>query len=269
LSSILRALKKLETEPGHTGDKQHLDTQFVPLADVSRQKTALPIFKLAIGGGIVCGLVILAGWQLFSRKSEPLEVPVPEVSQQSIQATERNTGIPEQAVTPIESSAVAEPEEGTAEPIISEKAAVEVPGETAMEPPYASPPAAAQDKTSIADEQQAADTFVRLDEISEPELPRPKVADNIPAEEVVRTAQAAPDITYPAKEIEIPVLNDPEMKLQAITWSKDPQKRIAVINNRILRQGDTVAGYRIATINQDDIILNDRGDKWKLLFRIR
>ena len=65
------------------------------------------------------------------------------------------------------------------------------------------------------------------------------------------------------------MLNDPEMKLQAITWSKDPQKRIAVINNRIMRQGDVVSGYRIDTINQDDVVLSDAGEKWKLLFRIK
>ena len=59
------------------------------------------------------------------------------------------------------------------------------------------------------------------------------------------------------------------MKLQAITWSKDPQKRIVVINNRILRQGETVSGYRIDTINQDDVIINDAGEKWKLVFRIK
>ena len=65
------------------------------------------------------------------------------------------------------------------------------------------------------------------------------------------------------------MLYDPEMKLQAITWSKDPQKRIVVINNRILHQGDAVSGYLIDTINQDDVLLSDAGEKWKLLFRIK
>ena len=65
------------------------------------------------------------------------------------------------------------------------------------------------------------------------------------------------------------MLNDPEILLQAITWSKNPDKRIAVVNNRILRQGEVVSGYRIDTINQDDIILTDAGEKWKLVFRIK
>ena len=65
------------------------------------------------------------------------------------------------------------------------------------------------------------------------------------------------------------MLNDPDMKLQAITWSANPQKRLAIINNRILRQGETVGRYRINTINQDDIVLYDGDQQWKLLFRIR
>ena len=59
------------------------------------------------------------------------------------------------------------------------------------------------------------------------------------------------------------------MKLQAITWSKNPQKRIVVINNRILRQGEVAHGYRVDTINQDDVVLSDAGEKWKLLFHIK
>jgi type II secretory pathway component PulC len=65
------------------------------------------------------------------------------------------------------------------------------------------------------------------------------------------------------------VLTDSEITLQAISWAPNPQKRIAVINNRILRQRDMVAGYRIDTINQDDVVLSDKGKKWKLVFRIK
>ena len=94
-------------------------------------------------------------------------------------------------------------------------------------------------------------------------------AQNSIIEETVIVSTSPPEVPTKAKEIEIPLLRDPEMKLQAITWSKDPQKRIVVINNRILREGETVSGYRIETINQDDIILGENGEKWKFLFRIR
>ena len=94
-------------------------------------------------------------------------------------------------------------------------------------------------------------------------------AQNSIIEETVIVSTSPPEVPTKAKEIEIPLLRDPEMKLQAITWSKDPQKRIVVINNRILREGETVSGYRIETINQDDIILGENGEKWKFLFRIK
>ena len=102
-----------------------------------------------------------------------------------------------------------------------------------------------------------------------PSAPSPEINEQVAAQEVAVAVVRAPETSTIVTEVEIPVLNDPGMKLQAITWSKDPQKRIVVINNRILRQGEAVSGYRIETINQDDVIINDAGENWKLLFRIK
>ena len=97
----------------------------------------------------------------------------------------------------------------------------------------------------------------------------PAITEKPPPDKVTVAVTKPPEVSPKVKEIEIPILNDPEVKLQALTWSKDPQKRIAVINNRILRQGDVVYGYRINIINQDDVVLSDGGEKWKLPFRIK
>ncbi len=104
------------------------------------------------------------------------------------------------------------------------------------------------------------------DQISEPapvKIPQP----SSPA--ITPTKAPASKVAVEAQKSSIPLLSDPEMKLQAITWSKNPQKRIAVINNQILRQGEMVMGYRLDAINQDDVVLSDGGKKWQLLFRLK
>ncbi len=83
MSSILRALKKLENEPRHLEETQPLDSKFVSLADTEPQRPVSSIFLMVIGTGIVCGLVILAGWWLFSKKNQLPPAITPEISQQS------------------------------------------------------------------------------------------------------------------------------------------------------------------------------------------
>ena len=68
MSSILRALKKLEKEPRHLEEPRTLESKFVSLADTGPQKRSNGLLIMIIGAGIACGLVVLAGWWLFSDK---------------------------------------------------------------------------------------------------------------------------------------------------------------------------------------------------------
>ena len=254
MSSILRALKKLENEPRHLEENQPLDSKFVPLADTELQRTYPGIFMLVLGGGIVCGLVVLAGWWLLSEKpqSPPSQIShsssstdgsrAPELDSNKVQAVSENL-VMETPVTPkkVEQIRVAEPT-GLEEPVrrtikeeYSPTAGVQTPKEASPTQEISS------EKTSEKIEQ--------------------------PAEKPVDVSVSIPISPQKAVEPEIPKLKDPDMKLQAVTWSKVPQKRITVINNRILREGEMVSGYIINTINPDDVVLTLDGEKWKLLFR--
>jgi general secretion pathway protein B len=263
LSSILRALKKLENEPRHLEETPPLGSKFIPLADTGPQKKAAAILMLVIGGSIVCGLVILAGWKLFSEKTQPppdapqnISRPGPPQQAETVPVTPKQSAAPDPAAPPYE------PAQRDADIVLPPQTADNLPGAPPVKMVPPSPPALEQ-STVLPVEEQAAQAATRL-----PAVPRETI-EQAPADEDrvagVRDSEAPAKV----KKIEIPVLNDPEMKLQAITWSKDPQKRIAVINNRILRQGERVYGYHIDTINQDDVVLSDAGEKWKLLFRIK
>ena len=64
-------------------------------------------------------------------------------------------------------------------------------------------------------------------------------------------------------------INDSKLKLQAIAWSDDTARRMAVINNHVVREGQTVDGFSITNIRQDDVIVNDGTTSWRLEFSLK
>jgi len=261
LSSILRALKKLESDPRHREENQPLDSKFVPLADTSPQKTSKGIIMMVIGGGIVCGLVILAGWWLFSEKIRPTPVSPQKISQQSLAPVEMAPAPAKEAETPASVAVSVKPAKQAADTPAPRETPDRIPESASVNTEQPALPAVEQE-AAMAVAEPAAESAVEV-----PAPPGQEIIVQIPAEEAAVAVSKTPEIRT-TRMIEIPVLKDPQMKLQAITWSKDPQKRVVVINNRILRQGELVLRYRIDTINPDDIVLSEAGKKWKLLFRI-
>jgi type II secretory pathway component PulC len=65
------------------------------------------------------------------------------------------------------------------------------------------------------------------------------------------------------------VITDSKLKLQAIAWSDDATRRMAVINNNIVREGETVDGFSITSIRRDDVIVNDGSSSWRLEFSLK
>ena len=64
-------------------------------------------------------------------------------------------------------------------------------------------------------------------------------------------------------------MTDSKLKLQAIAWSDDATRRMAVINNQIVREGATVDGFSIINIRKDDVIVNDGAASWRLEFSLK
>jgi hypothetical protein len=67
----------------------------------------------------------------------------------------------------------------------------------------------------------------------------------------------------------VAAIEDTSVELQAISWSADPDKRLAIINGKICRENDHVGGYMIQTIKPDEVILTKGSVKGKLVFEIR
>jgi hypothetical protein len=61
-------------------------------------------------------------------------------------------------------------------------------------------------------------------------------------------------------------LSDGRLKIQAIAWAPNIEDRMAVINNRIVHEGDSLGSFSILAINEDDVIVRGEGQTWKVLF---
>ena len=82
-------------------------------------------------------------------------------------------------------------------------------------------------------------------------------------------AQKRKNPAAPNRQNALPRITDSQLLLQAIAWSNDSSQRLAVINNRIVREGETVDGYSITEIRQEDVVLNDGTNAWRLEFSLR
>jgi len=61
-------------------------------------------------------------------------------------------------------------------------------------------------------------------------------------------------------------LRDDAVKLQAVAWSSDPERRMAVINEQIVREGNTIEGYTIATIREESVVVRKGAESWELRY---
>jgi hypothetical protein len=61
-------------------------------------------------------------------------------------------------------------------------------------------------------------------------------------------------------------LRDNRLKIQAIAWSPVADERMAVINSHIVREGSSVEGFSVIAIRQDDVIVNEQGRLYRVVF---
>jgi hypothetical protein len=255
LSSILRALKKLESEPQLLDKSQRTDHKYISLAGPEQRSSTYRPLLLFIGGGIACGMVLLGGWWLMSERVQP---GASSIQESSNPASTMNTPITVQDQPVSQPSALLTGAEQTIQPVASS-----APADSQIEP--ISPTLPETPATIIPDQTPIVETAPVPDEAPEEQIsPEP-----IAKEEIIATAAVLPETPAQTKEPEIPLLSDSDVKLQSISWSKNPTKRLAVISNRIVREGEMASGYLLVTINKDDVILSQNRKKWRINFRIK
>jgi len=85
---------------------------------------------------------------------------------------------------------------------------------------------------------------------------------------VTAPTAAAPDLppNIRQRSTDAERLTDGSLSIQAIAWSANPAERIAVINNRVTREGASVDGYSIVTIAEEAVYARKEGKLWMVRF---
>ncbi len=98
-------------------------------------------------------------------------------------------------------------------------------------------------------------------------LPEPEPA----VVEIPQAQSATKNIPVPdqaPQKMAYPMADSTLLDLQAISWSKDPSQRIAVINDKILGENERVQGYLVLHIEPDQVVLkNPDGRQVSLPFK--
>lgn len=237
MSSILKALKKLETAPDGKSDIRPL-SQTVDPGRYSRQarqakrvRTAiyLPLFLVLIGGGIFWGYHSV---HTVSSENPPSSVESP-------------------------APAAAPPAVVSAAPQIPGPAK-DVGAAQALDLPVQATSAAEENPHEIIEEPEgsggAADS-----------LPRAVVAAGSSVSPALGGMAVLPD----EKDRLLPRLDYTALQLQAITWAVRPRDRFALVDNTILRTGDSINDYTIENIQEEYIVVRQGGRRWRVEFRLR
>jgi len=277
LSSILKALKKLEQ------DRPQAD---YPRLWVRRNRGASSR-HMWLGGLIVLGLLAVAGATLSLKRNEAIRPLAPVPVGRQAHGSSSSAGGSDRSVPVGVSGKTAPARSGGAATGLSNAApaqgdnGADLEGRTHVEQTKA----AAENNRQAPAQKRAAEleplnskdgrpvgTMVPKASAEKPlnlssgHVRRAETVSPGTAMPLATKQRAAAAVREQAPLLPVKLLADTDLKIQAISWSVNPEDRIAVISSRIVREGQTIDGFRVKQINIDDMLLTRDGMDWMLKF---
>ena len=268
MSTILKALKRLETEPSNSDELPSMSRQTRSQWFAGRTRRRVRILWLLI---IVLLLSVSAGgffWyripnvgNLFDSSTRP--VVKNSTTQNNKIVRKIPAAKPKQPYKAVETKSVSKTQENRqAQPA---EETLKTPPPSRKRRPVAttqkrSPsPVPVTAKTPIEATQQPAPLPV-VQTPQKPATRKPSPEPRAPKETPPPQSEAKPSP---------PNLADSSYTLQAIAWSKNPDERLAVINGMVLREGDGIEGITVTQIGTNEVIVQKESKLWKLVFQAR
>jgi cytoskeletal protein RodZ len=228
LSSILRALKKLDedsmTREPETGEQK----QKIKMRQMVNRRTRSPRVTNRVLSIVLAVLLVgAAAWVLINSMNSNKEPPMTKKQDDSSKKP---------ALTHLTQQA----------PTLKKELKKESPGE--LKPPAAS------------DEQLKPSTNPAF-----PGSAPPVQSDTSRVEGPVQPAagQKLANKTNDREEL-IKQTGHPEFILKGVLWSDNPDRRVALINDRYLKEGDVIDGVSVVKIERKAVILQSGEKKWTL-----
>jgi len=255
LSSILKALQKLEEETANdSGTTRLRRTSAGPAARIRLliAEWAVPLFLLmafagSVGGGFLAHTLYSGGANVVEKQTaakaeqnqtEPAKTPVAASKKRSAKSKKK----PDKSEKPASA------------PQQNPPSKARKPAKTATTPTV----------KSSADN-KGTNTPIRSEALVTPseettEQKRPETSPAKPEKRSIPEQMSSPPISAE-------ILEPGTLQLQAISWAKKPENRMAVINNQICREGGKVEGFQIKRINPEAVLVDDGTNTWKVIFR--
>lgn len=103
----------------------------------------------------------------------------------------------------------------------------------------------------------------QADERATPSLPSPGDAEKRTAGEIREKSKSGyPRNAAPVEKAGPPQISDRRITLQAIAWSEDSSRRFVVVNERILREQQTIDGITLVRIEKNGVCFRDGKMEW-------
>jgi hypothetical protein len=87
------------------------------------------------------------------------------------------------------------------------------------------------------------------------------------AESIPSSPGQKPDIQTNDQERSIKPTPHPEFVLNGILWSDNPDRRVVLINDRYLKEGEVIDGVSVVKIERQSVILQSGEEKWTLMVK--
>jgi hypothetical protein len=278
LSSILKALKKIEEESPQSQPFPSLPQTIDAEKDVKKRPIKRLFDRRWMAVFIILLVVIIAAAIVFSqRKLIIAKIFPPETPQKKMETTGSTSNEPGVFKAKI-TSQPAKPATGSKKhvPRIKKTAKSATPDPKSKElqaNAHSSKSSIARENTKVnsanrrpqpeasAKSQRSLKTKppIKQAAISRKTIAGKKAASNKPARAIPKSTTTR---TYAR-------IKDPKLKLQALAWFQDASKRMVVINGRIVREGESVEGYSVTQIRQEDVVVNDGRKTWSLEFGLK
>jgi hypothetical protein len=263
LSSILEALKKAERESTEGRDA---DLPWpAPLPKRSPYPAVRRRWWLPLGavGTLLIGIALF--WQLHrpdaSRPTtEPVPPPVPEMQENASPLTRKAERPEPLPATTKEATTVVQPP--AAEKAPKAPAATADPVQPGQQTVQKSPsPMVAKTPPSNPAEDRPQPSPPAFNLTAAPADPSRTAPRNI--------VQASRPSKPPLEKSDKIYRSDPRIELQALVWSPDTTERFVIVNNRLIKEGESVEGITVVRINPDDVLVSEGSNRWHEAFKIR
>lgn len=289
MSSILKALKKLESEaPVRTEDAAPALHRAMSVRRTFQRRLRKSQLIRHISLALAGVLVLTAGiWVYVNRRNLPVvkqiypggeivyqmtppsknaaeSLPAPKPA---ISPAPRPVSKHEPPSVPVEPEVLLEtrPKKQPTTPTPDPKPALKPEPEPKTAPKPVVPKTAATSKPEVRSPSSAKNSpqplakTVGSDESSQKTKPAPRV----------RVMDLTVEPPSPGPFADAIQRTDPRYHIQALVWSKDPAGRMAMVNGAIVKTGGQVGDARIVHIGENFLIFQENGDRWRHPFRVQ